>query len=356
MTEAQSSCDGVLEEDLAYAVANPNIEWGCFDGCTILVTGATGYLGSVILKTLVRASVERGLQMRIIAFVRDLEKAERILGRLMRQEQVKCVLGDVNTPVQLDEHIDYIIHAAAVTTSKLMVEKPFETIATTLNGTQNMLMLAHQQAVRGMVFLSSMEVYGTPRDDYEMTEEKLGYINPLLPRSSYSESKRMAEGLCAAAAHEYGVPVKIARLAQTFGAGIPPNENRVFAQFARAILEGRDIVLRTDGSKSHCFCYTRDAVVGLLMLLTKGDAGEAYNLSNEDTFCSIRDMAEMLIASHPESGSKLVFDIPQDLASLGYPPSDKMKIISAKMRSLGWNPEIGLPEMFNRLLKSMKEI
>jgi len=265
------------------------------------------------------------------------------------------IVGDIRSRLVVEDRVDYILHAAAVTTSKQMVEEPYETILTTLNGTENVLALAREKQVRGMVFLSSMEVYGSPRaDDIEMTEEKLGFVNPLLPRSSYPESKRMAEGLCAAAAHEYGVPVKIARLAQTFGAGISKDENRVFAQFARALRAGEDITLRTDGSKAHCYCYSADAVVGLLMLLTKGEKGEAYNISNESTFCSVREMAERLIAAHPEAGTRLKFDIPEDVAALGFPPSSRMKVISGKMQRLGWRPMVGLEEMYDRLMKSME--
>ena len=164
----------------------------------------------------------------------------------------------------------------------------------------------------------------------------------------------MAEGICGAYAHEYGVPVKTARLAQTFGAGISKNENRVFAQFAHSIMDGTDIVLHTDGSKAHCYCYTSDAVLGLLTVLLRGKDGEAYNVSNEDTFGTIREMAEMLVQNYPESGSKLIFDIPEDVNTFGYAPTSSMLVHAGKLRELGWKPEVGLAEMFERLMGSMR--
>lgn len=155
-------------------------------------------------------------------------------------------------------------------------------------------------------------------------------------------------------AHEFQVPVKMARLAQTFGAGISKNENRVFAQFARSILHGENIVLHTDGSKAHCYCYTTDAVLGLLTILLQGENGEAYNVSNEETFGTIRQMAEMLTEKYPQSGSKLIFDIPEDANKFGYAPTSRMLVCSEKLNKLGWKAVVSLPEMFDRLIRSMK--
>jgi nucleoside-diphosphate-sugar epimerase len=237
------------------------------------------------------------------------------------------------------------------------VDRPVETIWTALEGTRNLLELAREKQVRSMVYLSSMEAYGVvDPEHYIVKETDYGYIDPLQVRSSYSEGKRMAEGLCAAYAHEYQVPVKTARLAQTFGAGIPKGENRVFAQFARSILTGQDIVLHTDGSKAHCYCYTSDAVLGLLTVLLRGGDAQAYNISNEATFCTIREMAEQLIARYPQSGSQLVFDIPQDGNQFGYAPTSRMLVNSEKLQSLGWKARVDLPEMFERLMRSMKDM
>lgn len=347
--------DTVLAEDLSLVAKSENVDWEAFRGKTVLVTGATGYLGSLMVKALQTAELSRHLGLRILADARNPEKACDVLGGPLSYDNVRLVLNACSCPSQIGEHVDFIVHAAAVTASKMMVEQPYETILVTLKGTENMLELARAEKIDGMVYLSSMEVYGVPSPDkIEMTEERLGFIDPLSPRSSYPESKRMAEGLCAAAAGQYGVPVRIARLAQTFGAGVSLNETRVFAQFVKAVMSGSDIVLKTDGSKSHCYCYSRDAVIALLMLLTKGSSGEAYNVSNEDTFCSIREMAERLIAANPGCGTKLVFDIPHDISRLAYPPSSQMKVMSGKMRSLGWSPTVGLDEMYTRLVRSMR--
>ncbi len=347
--------DNILQQDLERIAASKQIDWEKLRGKCVLVTGATGLIGSILARALVCASVRRSLGLRVLAAVRNRAKAERMFSSFL-QEGLELFVCDILRSFELPGDVDYIVHGAGVTTSKDFVDHPVETILTTLRGTENLLELARGKSVKGMVYLSSMEAYGVvDAEHYNVRETDYGYIDPLQVRSSYSESKRMAEGLCGAYAHEYGVPVKAARLAQTFGAGIPESENRVFAQFARSILTGQDIVLHTDGSKAHCYCYTSDAVLGILKVLLDGTPGEAYNVSNEATFSTIREMAEMLIADYSESGSKLVFDIPEDANKYGYAPTSRMLVNAEKLRALGWEPEADLREMFRRLLASMRK-
>lgn len=148
-----------------------------------------------------------------------------------------------------------------------------------------------------------MEMYGTPDPALPcVTESDYGRVDVLQVRSCYPEGKRMCECLCAAYAHEYQLPVKIARLAQTFGAGVSTSEGRVFAQFARSLMKGEDIVLHTEGKSYGNYCATCDCVRGLLTILLRGVNGEAYNVANEKTNIRIRDMAQMIA---DQSGGKI---------------------------------------------------
>lgn len=346
--------DRVLQEDLERIARDEQIDWERLRGSRVLVTGATGLIGGLLVEALVCAGEHRGLDIQVLGVARSREKAERELAGFLGCG-AELVLCDILSPIAVDGPVDYIIHGAGLTASKEFVDHPVETIRTTLAGTEHLLELAREKQVKSMVYLSSMEAYGVVDDAHYVVREKdYGYIDPLQVRSSYSESKRMAEGLCGAYAHEYGVPVKTARLAQTFGAGIAKSENRVFAQFARSILGGQDIVLHTDGSKAHCYCYTSDAVRGLLTILLRGTSGEAYNVSNEATFGTIREMAEMLVRNYPKSGSRLVFDIPEDANQFGYAPTSRMLVNAEKLHALGWQAQVDLPEMFARLMESMR--
>jgi nucleoside-diphosphate-sugar epimerase len=354
--EMKLTQDTTLWQDLERVASSEQIDWEKLRDSSILVTGATGLIGSQTVMSLILANKRRDLNLTVYALVRNRAKAEQMLGSCVKQG-LKILTGDLLKPLSIKEAVDYILHGAGVTTSRDFVERPVETILTTLRGTENMLELAREKGVRGMVYLSSMEAYGVvDPEHYIVRETDYGYIDPLQVRSSYSESKRMAEGLCGAYAHEYQVPVMTARLAQTFGAGAPQSENRVFAQFARSIIRGEDIVLHTDGSKAHCYCYTADAILGLLTILLRGTPGEAYNVSNESTFSTIKGMAQMLVEKYPQSGSRLIFDIPEDAAKYGYAPTSKMLVNAEKITALGWKPQVSLEEMFERLIASMKQM
>lgn len=347
------SDDKILQQDMEKISEKGFIPWQQLNGCSIMVTGATGLIGSQIVMALLMADERWNLGLTIYAAVRNADKADKIFA-YADKTKLKYVIQDIMQPFDISERIDYIIHGASMTGSKDFVDYPVETIKTALGGTENVLELAKRNPIKGMVYLSSLEIYGVVDFDIPKVPENMnGNLDSMSVRSSYSEGKRMAECMCAAYASEYNLPIKVARLCQTFGPGVSYDDNRVFAQFARSIIEGCDIVLRTDGGTERNYCYTADAIVGILMVLLEGEKGEAYNVANEDTLISIREMAEMLIAKYPESGTKLVFDIAQDVTKLGYNPKVRMNLDTAKLVSLGWEAETPLEIMFENLIKSM---
>lgn len=279
-----------------------------------------------------------------------------IYAYLFRHEldNIELIVGDITFPININKKVDWIFHCAAVTTSKLMIEKPVETLSTAIEGTKNILELACKNECKSMVYISSMEMYGTfNNSDTEITEDKIGYINPLKVRSNYPESKRLCENMCVAYMREYGVKVKIARLAQTFGAGILPGENRVFAQFAKSVISGRDIVLHTRGLSEGNYCYTRDCVLGLFIILLYGENGEAYNVANPKSHTTIAEMAHMVADKISNGKIKVIYDIPKDNV-FGYAEDTKMKLNSDKLQALGWTPEIGLEDAYKRMIEQMK--
>ena len=222
---------------------------------------------------------------------------------------------------------------------------------TDFDGTAQLLRFALRQNTTSIVNVSSLEVYGSIYDDsHPLSEEQQGYIHLSDTRSSYPVAKRAAECLCHAYAREYGVHVKTARLAQTFGAGVTADDNRVFAQFARNIIAGENIVLHTTGELSRCYCYTVDAIEAILFILLKGEDGEAYNVANESTYISIIDMAKFLCKTFNPDIQPVI----QLKEGMGYSPMTRLRLSCSKVHQLGWTPGYDMKTMFQRLINSLK--
>ena len=266
----ESKNDYILQQDIE-KLAKSDIPWEFFRNSSFLITGATGMIGSQIVKALLCRNRLYGTNIKIFALARSHEKAETVFAGLSDREQLQILYGDVNRPIDFGEHVDFIIHAASLSSSKDFAFRPVETIKTTMHGTENMLEFAMRCSARCVLFLSTLEIYGVPQTSGSaITEKDLGFIDNLLPRSSYSEGKRMAECMCMSYATEYDVPVRIARLCQTFGAGVDYNDGRVYAHFARSVLEGKDIVLYTKGETARDYCYTTDAIASMLFIIARG--------------------------------------------------------------------------------------
>ncbi|MGO5501184.1 NAD-dependent epimerase/dehydratase family protein [Paratractidigestivibacter faecalis] len=318
-----------------------------FRNKTIAVTGATGLIGSLVCKALLLADERMGLGCKVLAVIRDKAKLTSILGEYSNLGElavVECDLAEGRPDVAA---ADFILHAAAVTKSRVMVECPADVALTSLRGTEAMLESALLMGAR-MVYISSMEVYGTLPEGEVADESALGWIDLSAPRSCYPESKRMCECLCAAYAAQYGVQVCSARLAQTFGAGVLPGESRAFAQFARAAMRDEEIVLRTRGLSEGNYVNTVDCVAGLFALLAHGKAGCSYNVVNEESHGAIRQVAELASRVLGRGVSKVVIDV-DEANQAGYAPDVHLRLSSDRLRGLGWKPKTSLAESFAEL-------
>jgi len=341
----------VVREDLERITATSCIPWDVLNAKTVLVTGATGLIGSSLVKALLWGRGTAG--SRVLALTRDRTKAQgSFAGALAAGAPLSIVEGDVET-LTLDEPVDLIVHGASVTSSQDFVARPVQTMRTALRGTERILEIARTHDVESLAYLSSMEAYGAPDGSRRITESDFEGFDPMLVRSSYPESKRMAEALCAGYAAELGVHAKVLRLTQTFGPGVAYDDGRVFASLGRSALEGRDIVLHTAGETERSYLYTADAVTAILTVLLRGRDGQAYNAANEDTYCSIRAMAELVARTSGPAPVGVRVEL-QDGERLGYAPTLKMDLDTSRLQALGWRPTVGLEEMYRRMTAAME--
>ena len=313
---------------------------------TYIITGATGLIGGALVESLLAKSGNK-----LILPVRNVQKAERRFGQ---NRQIVYIGHDFLSGSQLDiqGNVDYIVHAASMTSSRDFVSRPVDVINTAISGTLNMLELARNKKCEGFIYTSTMEVYGAPETDEKIFESSATNLDTMSVRSSYPESKRVCESLCASYASQYGVPAKVLRLTQTFGPGVRYDDGRVFAEFARCAIEKRDIVLHTKGETCRSYLYTADAAAAILTVLAFGEVGEAYNAANEETYCSIYEMAQM-VANECAAGDITVRIEAEDASKFGYAPVLHMNLDTFKLRSLGWEATVGLKDQFDRMICCM---
>ena len=337
----------IVAEDMEYI--RKRINSGKIDGSTVLISGATGLIGRYLVRFLAEYC-----GCRVKAVVRDKKKAEKLFGGF--RNKVEYIHSDITQLREEDMGVEYMIHGAGITSSRGFTSQPAEVIQTSVEGTRRVLEFARRNPIRSFVYLSTMEVYGAPQNEDKIYEKDGSNLNTMSVRSSYPESKRLCESLCAAYLSEYNVPARTVRLTQTFGPGVEYEDGRVFAEFARCVIEKKDIVLHTKGETKRNYLYLSDACSAILTVMTEGSQGEAYNAANEETYCSIREMAELV--ARKNAGAKIQVRIePEDglPGNRGYAPVLCMNLDTSKLRGLGWKPEIGLYEMYERMIHSILE-
>lgn len=343
----------VFLEDMESIAEAPYIPWRKLKGKTIFITGGTGLIGSTLINALLFANKKWALDLCVLALVRDQEKATKIFSSQLQENlPLQFVVGDVENLPKIDQSIDYVIHGASPTASAFFVEHPVETIHMSVRGTSNGLELAKDKKVTGFVYLSSMEVYGAPLSDQVIDETQGTTLDTMVVRSCYPEAKRLCESLCASYAQEYHVPACSVRLAQTFGPGVAKNDQRVFAEFARCVIDGTDIVLQTKGTSKRCYLYTADAVTAILTVLLSGKRGEAYNAANPKTYCSIVEMAKIVATNLTKGNIIIKYNIDENNGKK-FPPPHHLNLGISKLGSLGWNPTKGLLDMYSRMIMGM---
>lgn len=340
----------IAQEDLS-KIYNVDLDWNTFNNKTILVTGATGMLATIISYFLLYLKDEKGIDLKLLALCRTKAKAEKTFKEFLDKPYFDLLLQDVCEPIQYDGGIDYIFHLAGNASPHFINTDPVGIVKSNMIGTFNVLELAKEKQTEKVIFASTREVYGKNENEDSLTESSFGTIDPMENRSCYPESKRAAETIFRSYFLQYGVNFNALRIAHSYGPGMNlHSDGRVMADLMGNVVDGKDIELKSTGEALRAFCYITDAVTGIFYAALKGEPGEAYNLANETEEISIRDLAQMLISLRKDKDLKVIFNIPE--SNSGYCNYKRVGLNTNKLEKLGWQPKVSLKEGCQRTIQS----
>ena len=336
-------------EDLTYVATLPIFDK--LKNKNVMITGACGLIGSFLVDAIMIHNKLYNDNITVIAYDFKEEFISNRFPKYLNDANFKYVCQDVNLPLSYDDEVDYIMHLASNAHPALFKTDPVGTIKANIIGLLNLLEFAKEKKVTRVLYTSTGEVYGEKEGIKEFFEEDIGFVNPVLYRSCYPNSKRCAETLCVSYSEQYGVSTVIARPSHVYGPTMTKSDSRVYAEFIRNILNNEDITLKSPGNQTRSYTYIADAVGALLYILLAGEDKNAYNIANPNSILSIREMAEIIADI---GNKKVLFDIPKDVPTNANPMQCGV-LNSNKLQSIGWTPKYDSREGFINTIKILKE-
>lgn len=342
-------------EDVHF-VAGLNLPWDKLKDKSIMLSGATGLIGSFLIDVILSKNTSDNLNCTVYALGRNEAKARARFNKFSEDSQFVFIPYDVKLPLVREDigTVNYILHLASNTHPMLYSTDPIGTITTNIIGVQNLLDFAVEHHATRFVFTSSNEVYGENRGDVELFEEDYcGYINCNTLRAGYPESKRCGEALCQAYMAQKGLDTVIARITRSYGPTMMMSDTKAISQFIKKGIAGEDIVLKSSGTQYYSYTYVSDAVSGLLIVLLDGEKGEAYNIAEEHSDIMLKDLAEIIAGIN---GKKVVFEVPDAVEATGYSTATKARLDGSKLQKLGWMPRYDIQSGIERTIKILETI
>lgn len=320
-----------------------------FEGRTVLVTGAAGFLGRYFceLFALLNQSVLRH-PCRLILCDNLItgDAANFALGAI---PHARFLQHDVVQPLRIEESLDYIIHAAGIASPQYYRKYPLETLEVATQGTRRMLELAREHDVAAILYFSSSEIYGDPDPRYvPIPESYRGNVSCTGPRACYDESKRLGETLCKVFYEQYGVKTKTVRPFNVYGPGMKQDDYRVLPQIASHIVHGKPMSIYGSGRQTRTFTYITDAINGFLRALVLGHPGDVYNIGNPEPEISMLNLLRIVGDVMGRNVSYQLVDYPDT-----YPADEPLRRcpdVSKAAIDVGFKPQVALPDGLRRFL------
>jgi len=303
-----------------------------------LITGGAGFIGSHLCERLIQEGFE------VLCMDNFITGSEENLERLRKEPRFEFMEKDVSEPIQIRGALDWILHFASPASPVDYLNHPIITLKTGSFAVYHLLELAREKGA-GFFLASTSEVYGDPQV-HPQKEDYWGNVNPIGPRAVYDESKRFAEAMTSAYHRYFKVPIRIARIFNTYGPMMRLNDGRVVPNFIAQALEGKDLTVYGDGTQTRSFCYVDDLVEGIFKLMS-AEYFKPVNLGNPIEM-KIIDFAKKIIEL-VGSESRIVYKpLPEDDPKLRKPD------ISLAKELLGWEPKVSLDEGLKRTIEYFK--
>ncbi len=341
--------DELYMEDV-HCVSEMDLPWNLLKNKRILISGATGLVGSFLVDVLMTKN-EEGLNCSIYALSRNFDRANERFCRWNEDHHLNLLRYDIREPLIMEDigTVEYVLHMASNTHPMQYATDPIGTVTTNIIGAKNMLDFAVEHHTKRFAFISSNEVYGENRGDTELFDENYcGYINSNTMRAGYPESKRCAEALCQAYKSQYELDVVVPRLTRSYGPTMLMTDTKAISQFIRRALSDEDIILKSSGTQYYSYTYVADAVSGLLYALLKGENGEAYNVADERSDIMLKDLASIIAGI---VGRKVIYDTPDVIEASGYSTATKARLDGSKLKEIGWNAKYDIQSGMERTIK-----
>ena len=318
---------------------------------TVLITGSTGmitsYLGLFLLSNAEKYNISLILQCR------NIEKAKKIYHEYLKNDYVCITDFDFESGHMPEICPDYIIHAASAASTKFFIETPVDVMSPNIVGTWNLLNYVKENQVKKFLFFSSNSIYGEGGVEKDvLTENDYGIVDPLNERSSYVESKRASEQMCHAFYKQYEVPASIIRICHTYGPTFDiEHDARIIPRTIKKILNGEDVVIYKDPHSVIQYTYIADMIAAILLVLIKGENGEAYN-SGGDEIVKMDDVIEWMLKADNSIKSKLIEkEIDSNYNFAQGKGINFVKLSNEKIKEIGWKQLFTNEEGFKRTVK-----